>query len=83
MLGNDEPMVSVSGEIIPSNEFYDYDAKYVDGASRSEIPARLIPRLIAEQVTAHGHPRVHSNRLRRYGACGFLRDAPERNRLSQ
>jgi D-alanine-D-alanine ligase len=45
VLGNDEPVVSVPGEILPSNEFYDYDAKYVDGASRSVVPARLSPRL--------------------------------------
>ena len=49
LLGNDTPEVSVCGEVISSNEFYDYDAKYVDGASRSEIPARL-PRRIAEQI---------------------------------
>lgn len=49
VLGNDTPQASVCGEVIPSNEFYDYDAKYVDGASRSEIPAR-IPRRLAEQV---------------------------------
>jgi D-alanine-D-alanine ligase len=41
VLGNDEPIASMPGEIIPSNEFYDYDAKYVDGKSRAEIPAKL------------------------------------------
>jgi D-alanine-D-alanine ligase len=41
VLGNDDPMVSVPGEVVPSNEFYDYDAKYVDGKSRSIIPAKL------------------------------------------
>jgi D-alanine-D-alanine ligase len=41
VLGNDDPMASVPGEIIPSNEFYDYDAKYIDGKSRAEIPAKL------------------------------------------
>jgi D-alanine-D-alanine ligase len=41
VLGNDEPATSILGEIIPSNEFYDYDAKYVNGKSKSEIPARL------------------------------------------
>lgn len=41
VLGNDEPMASVLGEIIPSNEFYDYDAKYVDGKSTAIIPAKL------------------------------------------
>lgn len=41
VLGNEEAIASVPGEIIPSNEFYDYDAKYVDGKSKAVIPARL------------------------------------------
>ena len=41
VLGNEHPRASVAGEIIPSNEFYDYDAKYVDGASDLRIPAEL------------------------------------------
>jgi len=49
VLGNDDPQVSVPGEIIPSNEFYDYDAKYVDGKSQAVIPAKL-PRRVTVQV---------------------------------
>lgn len=45
VLGNHEPIASVPGEVIPSNEFYDYDAKYVDGKSRIEIPANLPDRI--------------------------------------
>ncbi len=45
VLGNDSPEASVPGEIIPSNEFYDYDAKYVDGKSRAVIPAKLPARV--------------------------------------
>lgn len=41
VLGNDQPKASVPGEIIPSNEFYDYDAKYVDGKTQAVIPAKL------------------------------------------
>ena len=41
VLGNDEPVASIAGEVIPSNEFYDYSAKYLDNASGLEIPARL------------------------------------------
>jgi D-alanine-D-alanine ligase len=41
VLGNDDPEVSVPAEIIPSNEFYDYEAKYVDGKSVAVIPAHL------------------------------------------
>jgi D-alanine-D-alanine ligase len=41
VLGNDDPEASVPGEIIPSREFYDYEAKYLDEGSRSVIPAQL------------------------------------------
>ena len=53
ILGNEHPRVSVAGEIFPGNEFYDYDAKYVDGTSDLQIPARLTPgQLLALQETA-------------------------------
>ncbi len=39
VLGNDEPLASVPGEIVPSREFYDYEAKYLDSGSRLAIPA--------------------------------------------
>jgi D-alanine-D-alanine ligase len=48
VLGNDEPLASVPGEIIPSNEFYDYNAKYVDDNSRLLIPAPLANGQIEE-----------------------------------
>ncbi|HEX3684942.1 MAG TPA: D-alanine--D-alanine ligase family protein [Bryobacteraceae bacterium] len=42
VLGNEEPIASVPGEVIVESEFYSYDAKYVDAdASRLEIPANL------------------------------------------
>src|SRR5204863_4441864 len=41
VLGNDAPEASVPGEIIPSREFYDYQAKYLDDDSRTVIPAKL------------------------------------------
>ena len=41
VLGNDDPQASVPGEIIPSREFYDYEAKYLDEGSRTVIPAEL------------------------------------------
>ncbi len=49
VLGNEEPIASVPGEIIPSNEFYDYDAKYVDGKSKAIIPARL-PKTTVKKI---------------------------------
>ena len=41
VLGNDEPETSVPGEIVPSREFYDYEAKYIDEGSKLLIPAPL------------------------------------------
>lgn len=41
VLGNDKPEASVPGEIVPSAEFYDYSAKYLDEGSQLIIPAKL------------------------------------------
>jgi D-alanine-D-alanine ligase len=45
VLGNDEPIASVPGEIVPCREFYDYIAKYIDDRSELIIPADLSPEL--------------------------------------
>lgn len=59
VLGNDEAIASVVGEVIPSNEFYDYDAKYVDGKSATIIPADL-PQEIANRVRAYSLTAFHA-----------------------
>ena len=41
VLGNDKPEASLPGEIVPSTEFYDYTAKYLDEGSQRIIPAKL------------------------------------------
>jgi D-alanine-D-alanine ligase len=41
VLGNEEPDASVAGEIVPSDVFYSYKAKYVDDASELIIPAEI------------------------------------------
>ncbi len=46
VLGNDDPIASVPGEIIPLKEFYDYEAKYVDGLSELKVPADLPPDVV-------------------------------------
>ena len=48
VLGNAAPEASVPGEIVPSREFYDYEAKYIDSGSRIEIPAALDKATAAE-----------------------------------
>lgn len=48
VLGNDNPRASVVGQILPSNEFYDYEAKYFDdGKSGLLIPADISPKATA------------------------------------
>jgi D-alanine-D-alanine ligase len=44
VLGNDQPQASVPGEVIPVNEFYDYEAKYLKEGSKLLIPAPLTAR---------------------------------------
>lgn len=51
VLGNEEAEASIPGEIIPSREFYDYAAKYLDGRSELLIPAPL-PEALAEEIRA-------------------------------
>ncbi|MBE0642804.1 MAG: D-alanine--D-alanine ligase [Bacteroidetes bacterium] len=51
VLGNQDPVASIPGEVVPSNDFYDYDAKYVDNASALHIPADL-PDALADRVRA-------------------------------
>jgi D-alanine-D-alanine ligase len=51
VLGNDDPVASVPGEIIPSRDFYSYEAKYIDkGDDASEL---LIPAPLSVQMTAY------------------------------
>jgi D-alanine-D-alanine ligase len=47
VLGNDDPIVSIPGEIVPSKEFYDYEAKYIDEGSKLIIPAQLRQDVVA------------------------------------
>lgn len=41
VLGNDKPIASLPGEVVPIKEFYDYNAKYLDEGSELIIPAKL------------------------------------------
>ena len=47
VLGNEDPTASVPGEILPSREFYDYEAKYLDADSQTVIPADLPAAMVA------------------------------------
>ena len=41
VLGSRQPAASIPGEVLPSKTFYDYEDKYLSGASRTQVPARL------------------------------------------
>lgn len=41
VLGNDDPQVSIPGQIIPAREYYDYESKYLDPRTRLLIPAQI------------------------------------------
>jgi D-alanine-D-alanine ligase len=41
VLGNESPRASVAGEIVPCDDFYSYDAKYIDEGSQLLIPAPI------------------------------------------
>lgn len=52
VLGNHSPQISLPGEVIPSHEFYSYDAKYLDpNGAKLEIPADLPQFVIDEMQT--------------------------------
>lgn len=59
VLGNDGAEASVVGEVIPSHEFYDYESKYLDGASKTVVPAD-IPSAVAEQVRDYALRAFHA-----------------------
>ncbi len=49
VLGNDDPQVSVPGEVIPGEDFYTYSAKYLSDNSQLIIPADL-PAAVIEAI---------------------------------
>ena len=49
VMGNDKPIASVCGEVLPGEEFYSYDAKYYDETSNTIVPAD-IPKQLSEKI---------------------------------
>ncbi|MCB9102174.1 MAG: D-alanine--D-alanine ligase [Anaerolineales bacterium] len=73
VLGNDDPIASVPGEIIASREFYSYAAKYIDNSSELLIPAPLSPAQTeqARQLAVAAFQALDAAGLAR---CDFLLD---------
>ena len=59
VLGNKDAAASVPGEVIPINEFYDYEAKYLKEGSRTIVPAP-IPAAVAKRVRAMAVAAFHA-----------------------
>jgi len=60
VLGNAEPLASVPGEVIPSRDFYSYEAKYVDDRSELLIPAPIPPDVArrAQEIAVQAYRAV-------------------------
>ena len=67
VLGNDEPFVSIPGQIAPAAEFYDYDAKYNNAESKLYIPAQISDELIGrvQQIAAKAYTTLACEGLSR------------------
>lgn len=51
VLGNDEPKVSIVGEIVPTHEFYSYEAKYIDdNGALLKIPAEGVDAVLMKKI---------------------------------
>ena len=67
VMGNDQPVASCIGEILPTAEFYDYEAKYIDNSTGLAIPADL-PIEVSEKVR-----QAAVNAYRTMGCTGLSR----------
>ena len=67
VLGNENPITSMLGEIAPCNDFYDYDAKYLAGKTQTFAPARL-----SDNVTQLIQ-RIAVDAYKKLGCSGFSR----------
>lgn len=67
IIGNSFPKASVAGEILPCNEFYDYNAKYLDNLSKTMIPAEIsaIQRNRIEEIAINAYRSLDASGLSR------------------
>ena len=67
VMGNEEPVAGQVGELVPANEFYDFEAKYISDASKLFIPARLSEEML-EKVK-----KAACNAYKALGCSGLAR----------
>lgn len=82
VLGNEKPQASIAGEIVPSAEFYDYSAKYLDEGSQLLIPARISRKQMKEvqQMAVRAFQAVDCSGLAR---VDFLMDPDVRGKTAK
>ncbi len=68
VLGNDDPIASIPGEVIPKREFYDYAAKYASESGTALIVPADLPSEIARQVQ-----EIAVRAFTAIDACGMAR----------
>ena len=67
VLGHEDPIASVVGEIVPTGDFYDYEAKYVSDDAELRIPAQISDQAAAEVQ------QLAVSAFRAVGASGLAR----------
>ena len=82
VLGNDEILASMPGEIIPHREFYDYTAKYLEQGTSLVIPARLTKKQV-EGISGLCGARLPRHRRHRHGSLRFFPRAAHREDFRQ
>lgn len=62
VIGNERPIAAVPGEVIPVNEFYDYEAKYLKDGSKTIVPAEISKKI---------EKKIKEIAIKSYIACGL------------
>ena len=75
VLGNDAPIVSQPGEVLPGDDFYTYQAKYLNDNSELIIPARLSPQQVSQvqEIALRAYRAIDCSGMAR---IDFLLDRP-------
>ncbi|MBN1311212.1 MAG: D-alanine--D-alanine ligase [Anaerolineae bacterium] len=73
VLGNDDPIASVPGEVVPGDTFYSYEDKYLHDDAQLLIPAPLAPEVasLAQELAVKAFKAIDCAGL---GRCDFLLD---------
>jgi len=74
VLGNDDPVASVPGEVIPGDVFYSYTDKYINDDAQLVIPA-LLDEALTEQVRQTAVKTYRAIDCAGLARCDFLLDS--------